>query len=99
MHCDARRVVADRLIIFRLEIGRQCAFMRLGVTAREGLPGEIIVAEREVAGELFEPLLQHGGNRAVVGKACQLVILSGRNAEAEKRAFALRQPAHYRLVE
>ncbi|MNL14239.1 hypothetical protein D3C87_1351700 [compost metagenome] len=73
--------------------------MRLGITAREGLPGEIIVAERKVAGKLFKPLLEDGGDCAVVGKACQLVILAGRNAKAEQRTFSLRQPAHHRLVE
>ena len=84
MNRDAGRVVADRLVIFRLEIGGQRTLMRFGITARKGLPGEIIVAEWEVAGELFQPFLQHGCDRAIGGKAGQFVILPRRDAEAEE---------------
>ena len=73
--------------------------MGLRIAAREGLPCEVVVLQRKVAGELFEAVAQHGSNGAALGHAGKLVILLRRNAEAEEGAFAGGDPADQRLFE
>ena len=81
-----------------VQIGRQNAFFGLRIAPHEGLPGKVIVAEQEVAAQLFEAMAQDGRNRAVVGQRGEFVILLWRDAQAEERALATGQPTDQRLV-
>ena len=95
---DATDVGLERRVVRLVEIGGQGAFARRGIAPRESLPGEIVVLQREVAGELFEPRLQHAGHRAVAG-GDQRIILRRRNAEAEQRRLARQHQLHQPRVE
>src|SRR3546814_3682218 len=67
-HRNARGPRLHRVVIRRLQIGRQRRRNALAIAAPERLPCEIILLEREVARELFEPRAQHVGHRLAARK-------------------------------
>ena len=79
-----------------LQIGRQRRIDAFAVAASESLPGEIIVLQREIAGQFIQPRAQHVRHLGVTG---QCLELCRRNAEAEQRGGLIGQPADEALVE
>lgn len=85
VNLDTLGIVADRLIGAGIEVGWQLTFVRQRIATAEGLPGEVVFPQREVAGKLFQAVAQHGGERLLAAEACKLVELLRRDAKPEKR--------------
>ena len=78
------------------EIGRQRAGRLGGIAAAEGLPGEIVLRQREGAGE---PSSRARSTAAMSPPPGQRFVLRRRNAEPVERGLLRRQPADQPLVE
>src|SRR5438105_8102359 len=79
------------------EIRRQRPGSTRRIRTGECLPGEIVVAQREITGEALEPLLENIGHRRRAGG--ERIILSRRNAETKERGLAADDPLDEPLFE
>ena len=82
------------------EIGRHRCVRRdpVAIAFAERLPGEVILPDIEIAGELFEAVAQHLHHPALL-VAEQRAILCRGDAEAEQRRRVARDPADEALLE
>ncbi len=79
-----------------LEIGRQRPITIAGIAARKGLPGEIVLFDRKIAGQLFQAAAQHLRHALVPGQGIEL---RRGDAKTKQRGGLVGQPAHEALVE
>src|SRR5579864_8880163 len=96
MHLDLIRPGTDEFIGCALQIGRDGSAMLDIVAASERLPGEVVLVNREIAGETLDPLAQ---DRNRISGRNQLVILRRRNAQGIERNRTLGEEANRLVVE
>ncbi len=83
--------------VLRPQIGRQAQALA-GIAPAEGLPGEPVLLDREIAGEALDPAAQQRGEVAA-GIGLERVELGRRDAQAEIGRRQVRQLAHELAVE
>ena len=95
-HLDAVSAIADGFEVSPFQIRRQGRILPRTIPPGEGLPGEVVVLEIEIAREAAQPLFDHFMHGTPTGES---IVLRGRNSQTEQRSPVIENSAHEPLLE